>query len=570
MTFVQVCSDAQSARHYLGQIGGVRLRTNGAVPGIRDGELVPAALPEVNELSLRTHIQGATSNVSAASRGAFATRQPLITRVEHGVYVRARDTHAPVTSDRGPLSEDPGVSTSAVALPTAQTQQITWAAKVPPDLLLVTCVKMKQQKPAAAKDLYASTLFKRQLAYAQHAGAPWFILSAEHGLVAPEEWLAPYERYLADTPPTYRKAWGSWVVERLSLLVGPLRGKVVEVHASEEYVAAIRSHLQASGSTLVEPLRGLSLSRRLVWYDQQLSHARRSDASEGAAADMVETYVALLSDHGAAVPPAGLGLRTLRGPGLYSWWVDDEGAAELSVGLGLPLEQGLIYAGLAGATRWPSGKRSKNTLAQRISRMHLGGNRKRSTLRRTLGAILAEARGQAVVEETALTSWMNEHLTVVARIVKDPDTLGRLETYVLARLDPPLNLKDMASSPLRQRLRELRRQHAREMEQVLGHIDIARPFARAMRDVYERSKREAGYPATYFLRMLSELGSLETANRLLHSPRPSEGFTALWERGRLDLTVENVVLRPEFASLFTDEDRNIARRRLADYGYEPD
>jgi Family of unknown function (DUF6884)/GIY-YIG catalytic domain len=395
-------------------------------------------------------------------------------------------------------------------------------------------------------------------------------LSAEHGLVVPDEWLAPYERSLADTPPTYRKAWGSWVAERLSLLVGPLRGKVVEVHASEEYLAAIRNHLQASGSTIVEPLRGLSQGRRLRWYDQQLSAAHRSEPPEGIAADVLETYVALLSDHGAAIPPSRLDLRKLRGPGLYSWWVDDKGAAELSVGLGLPLEQGLIYAGLAGATRWPSGKRSGNTLAKRISRMHLGGNRKRSTLRRTLGAILAEARGQSAVDETALTSWMNEHLTVVAHIVKDPDTLGRLETDVLARLDPPLNLKDMAPSPLRQRLRELRRPHGGETAEVLGHTDIARLFASAMRDVYERARREAGYTATYFLRMLSELGPLETANRLLHSPRPSEGFTAIWERGRLDLTVENVVLRPEFASLFTDHDRDIARRRLTAYGYEPD
>jgi hypothetical protein len=68
--------------------------------------------------------------------------------------------------------------------------------------------------------------------------------------------------------------------------------------------------------------------------------------------------------------------------------------------------------------------------------------------------------------------------------------------------------------------------------------------------------------------MLSDLGPLETANRLLHSKRPSEGFTALWQWGRLDLTVENVVLKSEFAQLFTDEDRDIARRRLAEYGFE--
>jgi hypothetical protein len=129
----------------------------------------------------------------------------------------------------------------------------------------------------------------------------------------------------------------------------------------------------------------------------------------------------------------------------------------------------------------------------------------------------------------------------------------------------------MEPSPLRQRLRALRGRAALDLaEAELSNVDIERRFARAMRDVYERARTEAGYTATYFLRMLSDLGPLETANRLLHSQRPSDGFTALWQRGRLDLTVENVVLKPEFAQLFTDEDRDIARRRLAEYGFEPD
>lgn len=44
--------------------------------------------PDANPASIGTHLQGATSNVSAASRGAFARRTPLVTRVGHGMYVR--------------------------------------------------------------------------------------------------------------------------------------------------------------------------------------------------------------------------------------------------------------------------------------------------------------------------------------------------------------------------------------------------------------------------------------------------------------------------------------------------
>ena len=45
------------------------------------------------------------------------------------------------------------------------------------------------------------------------------------------------------------------------------------------------------------------------------------------------------------------------------------------------------------------------------------------------------------------------------------------------------------------------------------------------------------------------------------------GFTRLWELRRLDLTVEAVVLRPEFASLFTPDERAVARQRLDSVGF---
>lgn len=58
--------------------------------------------PDVKEQSLRAHIQVATSNASVGSRGMFANRQPLITRIEHGLYCRFDGDPAPVQpqSDR--------------------------------------------------------------------------------------------------------------------------------------------------------------------------------------------------------------------------------------------------------------------------------------------------------------------------------------------------------------------------------------------------------------------------------------------------------------------------------------
>ena len=95
------------------------------------------------------------------------------------------------------------------------------------DIVLVTCVKSKGTRPCAAKDLYTSTLFKKQRAHAEKTGVPWFILSAEHGLVGPDEWIAPYERYLADTTMSYRAAWGAWVAARLELLAGHCNARLL-------------------------------------------------------------------------------------------------------------------------------------------------------------------------------------------------------------------------------------------------------------------------------------------------------------------------------------------------------
>ena len=91
-------------------------------------------------------------------------------------------------------------------------------------------------------------------------------------------------------------------------------------------------------------------------------------------------------------------------------------------------------------------------------------------------------------------------------------------------------------------------------------------FDHAMREVYRRAKEEVSYNATYFLRMLEEHGGLDTARRLLREPSVSDGFTALWSAGRLDLTVETQVLKPEFEPLFTRRERLVAQRRLEDPG----
>lgn len=86
-------------------------------------------------------------------------------------------------------------------------------------------------------------------------------------------------------------------------------------------------------------------------------------------------------------------------------------------------------------------------------------------------------------------------------------------------------------------------------------------FDTEMLRIYQRALTEAKYKASRFLEMLHEHRGLETARILLHAQKVSEGYTALWERGRLDLTVEAVIHdNAKWHPLFTESELAICRK----------
>lgn len=93
-------------------------------------------------------------------------------------------------------------------------------------------------------------------------------------------------------------------------------------------------------------------------------------------------------------------------------------------------------------------------------------------------------------------------------------------------------------------------------------------FEKEMMNIYHRAKAEINYTASEFHNMLSELGAIETARRLINSKSPSIGYTNLWDKKRLDLTVEAVVSdNLKWHPLFDEETLRIAKKRLRDYKY---
>jgi hypothetical protein len=96
---------------------------------------------------------------------------------------------------------------------------------------------------------------------------------------------------------------------------------------------------------------------------------------------------------------------------------------------------------------------------------------------------------------------------------------------------------------------------------VLTDPALERRFDAAMIDIYHEAAR-LGYRPTRFLEMVRELGGVSTAHRLLAADKIHDGLAELFLLGRLDLTVEHHVLLPEFAPLFSDSERHVARVRL--------
>ncbi|MDR3446929.1 DUF3578 domain-containing protein [Dyella sp.] len=93
-------------------------------------------------------------------------------------------------------------------------------------------------------------------------------------------------------------------------------------------------------------------------------------------------------------------------------------------------------------------------------------------------------------------------------------------------------------------------------------------FTKLLREAAEECRR-LGYRPTKFLQMLNAEGGYVTATKLLASPKISDGFTELQLLGKLNLTVEALVLENGWAEYFDPILVDQAKRRLSAARYVP-
>jgi hypothetical protein len=78
-------------------------------------------------------------------------------------------------------------------------------------------------------------------------------------------------------------------------------------------------------------------------------------------------------------------------------------------------------------------------------------------------------------------------------------------------------------------------------------------------------KHKPSYNGRYFWQMVQDYGARGAAEKILASEEIPSGLIALYHLGMLDLSVEAIVLKPQYKEphqLFTAQQREKARQRL--------
>jgi hypothetical protein len=180
------------------------------------------------------------------------------------VFFRFRVDSSTVESRTGPRSHGPVMRVE----PSAKNRQSEYRTGSAAPILdgtvaLVSCVAEKRASPAPARDLYISDWFVKARSYVEHIGVPWFILSAEYGLVPPDQVIDPYERTLNTMPVDERRSWATRVIAQMSERMPGVSH--VMFLAGARYREFLVDHFQRHGITVEIPMEGLRIGEQLSW-----------------------------------------------------------------------------------------------------------------------------------------------------------------------------------------------------------------------------------------------------------------------------------------------------------------
>lgn len=133
-------------------------------------------------------------------------------------------------------------------------------------IALVSCSKNKRNSTCAAAEMYSeSTLFTKATSYIKNQNyEKWFILSALHGLLEPEQQIEPYDVTLNNMSGSEIKQWASKVKQQLQ----QYNIDIVDFYAGDKYRKYLIPLLEQEGIKSNVPLRGMGIGQQLQFYTQ--------------------------------------------------------------------------------------------------------------------------------------------------------------------------------------------------------------------------------------------------------------------------------------------------------------
>jgi hypothetical protein len=133
-------------------------------------------------------------------------------------------------------------------------------------ICLVSSAEAKRVTPAPAKDLYQSDWFLKARVCAESTGSCWFILSAEYGLVHPDEMIVPYEVTLSTMRVAERRNWSRRVHQQMDERM-PDAGRIV-VLTGKRYREFLMEYLGKRAATVHVPMAGMRNGPQLSWLSK--------------------------------------------------------------------------------------------------------------------------------------------------------------------------------------------------------------------------------------------------------------------------------------------------------------
>jgi len=133
-------------------------------------------------------------------------------------------------------------------------------------IFLLSCVGQKQPNAARAADLYTSAWFVKARRRVEETGDPWFILSAEHGLLPPEQVIEPYDSTLNTMPAAERRDWARRVQDQMDVTL-PAGADEIIVLAGGRYRENLMPYLRRRFLKVTVPMKGLRIGEQLKWLD---------------------------------------------------------------------------------------------------------------------------------------------------------------------------------------------------------------------------------------------------------------------------------------------------------------